>query len=105
MAQLRDPKVRPLVALEQKLRAGALLRFRDERQTADGIELVAIDEHTGQIALVTVSPVNQGQCTACSHVAHGDADRCEAIQTFTKKPCACAGWRFPLPNDEERVLA
>jgi hypothetical protein len=106
MAQLRDPKVNALAGLEQKLRATSVLRFRDERVTADGIDVVAVDPQTGQIALITVSPINQGQCPLCSHVAHQDANRCEAIAASTKEPCECRPFygRFPAPNRTQDEL-
>lgn len=106
MTQIRDPKVKPLVALENKLRATSALSWTETRATADGLELVAIDRQTGQVALVTVSPVNQGQCIGCGHVDHSNADRCEAIRTFTKDRCACRPFygKFPAPNRTQDEL-
>ena len=107
MAQLREPRIRPLVALEDKLRSTSVLKFRETRFTADGIELEAVDVATGQVALVTISAVNQGQCFACGHVDHSSAQRCEAIATFTRKLCECRPFygRFPVPNRTEAQLA
>lgn len=106
MAQLREPKVKPLLALEDKLRSTSVLRFRETRMTPDGIELVAVDPATGQVALVTLSAVNTGACFACGHVSHDAADRCEAVHTFTRKACECRPFygRFP-ESDDERVTA
>jgi hypothetical protein len=105
VSTIRDPRVKPLVALEDKLRSTSVLRFRETRMTADGIELEAVDQMTGQVALVVISPVNTGYCVGCGHVSHAGALRCEAIATFTKEPCGCDVFgRFPVPNDE-RITA
>jgi len=103
---MREPKTKPLVALEDKLRATSVLRFREERVTADGIELLAVDPQTGQIALVTLSPVNQGECVLCSHVDHANAERCEAVRAFTKDACPCRSvyGRFPAENRTQDEL-
>jgi len=106
VSTIREPKTKPLVALEDKLRATSVLRWREKRVTADGIELIAVDPQTGQIALVTISPVNQGQCPLCSHVSHENAERCEAIRAFTKSPCDCRPFygRFPARNRTQAEL-
>ncbi len=113
MAMPRIAATSPLVALEDKLRATSVLRFRETRITAEGIELEAIDVQTGQVALVTISPVNSGQCVFCSHVSHVDAKRCEAIVTFTKERCGCDPvadaasiyGKFPYVDGDQRVPA
>jgi hypothetical protein len=102
VATIRDPKISPLVRFEDKLRVGAALRWRETRITADGIELEGIDTQTGQVALVTVSPVNSGICPGCGHVDHFNAARCEAVRAFTKDDCNCRPFygRFPTENRE-----
>jgi hypothetical protein len=103
VSTIREPKTKPIERLKNKLVTTSLLRFRGERVTADGIELELIDTQTGQIALVAISPVNQGECVGCGHVDHVNAQRCEAMRAFTKDPCPCQAvyGRFPQPNDPD----
>lgn len=106
MSTIRDPKVKPLIALEDKLRVTSALSWRETRTTADGIELIAVDRQTGQVALVTVSPVNQGQCPLCPHVDHSNQERCEAMRTITGDACPCRSiyGRFPAANRTQEEL-
>lgn len=107
MSQTREPKVKPLTMLVDKLRATSPLRFRDgptPRGVTD-IQMTAIDTQTGQTALITILPINDGICPGCAHVGHAGFLRCEAITFLDNKPCRCDVFgRFPKPNDDEEKV-
>lgn len=104
MTMPRQAPTSPLITLADRLRLAPGLQLRAGRETPDGFEALVVDPATGQLALMTLSPVNAGTCVGgCGHVAHQDQEQCEAISFVTKRRCECRPFhgRFPRPNDDE----
>jgi len=101
MATIRDHTTHVL-ELEMKLRFAGGTKFADEHFTIDGFEARVTDPQTGQVALLTLSPINEGICPGCGHVNHQELTSCAALLTISKTPCRCPGaWR----EDLERIEA